>query len=566
MSNVKPMIELDPNPKGVPVLSYNVPEPTSYTGQNFIELDFIPTGKTAKNYFKPDCFKSKIDSDNKEISRVKSLESSVLNKTIAKSFANSIANSAIANARMSTGMLKLGEVDGVTKIVSDQKISNTLSNLKIDDVAHQLKSGLKLNVYKNMFGELTSNYIPIKPELRPRIVLVETYKLSSFLGSYGAGRTLKTFSLLPGEKTKISINTYHKTETTSKAASSILDSFTKESSEDFEKSVASENSAKQNESENFEYHAEAEASASWGWGSAKVSGGIKGGSNSSREEFAKNTQNATSKHANKASAKRDVQINTSSEVKEQSGGETEIVREISNINVSRTLNFVFRQMNQEFISLLHLTDIRLAFFNGEGKSKKEFTLPELDQLIDEFIIDDAKKKKEVKDAILNQLLNIKDYKDNQPTGFEEDGNTTNKSFIQKKSYLDINDNPTSEYYQIAKDFYSKFTDQTGREIMVNGVMLSVKKNVLRTDGVIVDSILGQGSALDAYSQSLQDEAIKEKQLFNSIKEQELKKLQLINSLIENGDDEKAKVYQTIYPCCPQVQGCNCSQHKEISNA
>ena len=43
-----------------------------------------------------------------------------------------------------------------------------------------------------------------------------------------------------------------------------------------------------------------------------------------------------------------------------------IEREIENINLSRTLNFVFRQMNQKFVTMLHLTDVRVAFFNGDG--------------------------------------------------------------------------------------------------------------------------------------------------------------------------------------------------------
>jgi hypothetical protein len=46
----EPMIKLETNPKSIPVLSYNVPESTSYNGQNFLELDFIPDGKEAKDY------------------------------------------------------------------------------------------------------------------------------------------------------------------------------------------------------------------------------------------------------------------------------------------------------------------------------------------------------------------------------------------------------------------------------------------------------------------------------------------------------------------------------------
>ena len=68
-----------------------------------------------------------------------------------------------------------------------------------------------------------------------------------------------------------------------------------------------------------------------------------------REEFAKNISSALQKHVSKASAKREVQVNTSYEVRTQAGEETSVEREIANINVGATLNFVFRQMNQEFI-------------------------------------------------------------------------------------------------------------------------------------------------------------------------------------------------------------------------
>ena len=58
--------------------------------------------------------------------------------------------------------------------------------------------------------------------------------------------------------------------------------------------------------------------------------------------------------------------------------QTEIGREIENINVGRTLNFVFRQMNQEFITILHLVDVRVAYFNGDPDYTREVTLPQLD--------------------------------------------------------------------------------------------------------------------------------------------------------------------------------------------
>lgn len=229
-----------------------------------------------------------------------------------------------------------------------------------DEILSQHKLGNRLNVYTTMSGRKSYNFLP-EPTLKPTFLIVEKYRLSSFLGQYGAGRTVKTFSLLPGEKTTISINSYKKSESTSTKSSSILDSYTEDKADEFESSIAAEQSSKENQSKNFEYHAEAEAEASWGWGKAKVSGGVSGGSTSSREEFAKNTSAATEKHASSASAQRDVEINTSFETKEETGREKSITREIQNINVGRTLNFTFRQMNQEFITILHLVDVRVAF-------------------------------------------------------------------------------------------------------------------------------------------------------------------------------------------------------------
>lgn len=64
---------------------------------------------------------------------------------------------------------------------------------------------------------------------RPRLALVESVTLSSFLGIYGAGRVVRTFSLLPGEKTKISVRTFTKRDEDRKQSTSILDSVSEES-------------------------------------------------------------------------------------------------------------------------------------------------------------------------------------------------------------------------------------------------------------------------------------------------------------------------------------------------
>ncbi len=352
---------------------------------------------------------------------------------------------------------------------------------------------------------------------------------------YGAGKTIKTFSLLPGEKTKISIKTYMSRETDAKSASSIFDSFSETSASEFESSVQSEQSNKQAYQETFAYHAEAEAKASWGFGSAKVSGGVKGGTNSAREEFAKNISSATEKHAATASAKRDVQINTSYEVKEKAEEETSIKREIQNINVSRTLNFVFRQMNQEFIMLLHLVDVRVAFFNGFTESYQEVSLSELDSLLEEVIVDQAKRA-ELKQAVIDELSNIYDYRDKHHT------------FVEEKEIKDSSGTVIHKYLRVKKDYTSKYKDPvTGTEISVPGIILSANTHVLRTPGVIVEALLGQGDALDVYSHGLQDEAIESRELSNELTKTEVDKNRLGIKIIQDKDADAAKLFEQIFP-------------------
>ena len=529
-NNNEPMIKLEPGGKA-PILSYDVPEPTSYSGRNFIEMEFPP------EYFKPSV-KEKLPKIDR--THVSGMDFNTIKDNVVHSMKTGFADRKLyPNVRFTTGGLRFVEKSNPGFAVARSMLPTSLklADLDPDEVASMMKEGNRLNIYRSMFGTLTYNYVPEPTKVRPRLLLVETYRLSSYLGNYGAGRTIKTFSLLPGEKTKISIKTFAKTEEERKSASSILDSFSQESSDDFETTVQSEQSNKETYAQNFEYHVETDFVAAWGWGAARVSAGVKGGINSTREEFAKNVSSATEKHVMKASAKRDVQINTSYEVKEETGVETSVEREIENINVGRTLNSVFRQMNQEFITLLHLVDVRVAFFDGFAESKREVTLPELDSLLEEVIVDESKCE-EVQKAIIDQLENIFDYKDQH------------HSFVEEKPLKDRNgkDVPNSAYLRVKKDYTSTYKDEaTGTEIVVPGIILSAKKSVLRTEGVIVEALLGQGDALDAYSHGLQDEAVRAMELSNTLMETKVEKNRLGVKIIQDKDSDAAKLFEQVFP-------------------
>jgi hypothetical protein len=147
-----------------------------------------------------------------------------------------------------------------------------------------------------------------------------------------------------------------------------------------------------------------------------------------------------------------VNVDTSYSVKEESGVETSIERQLQNINVGRTLNFVFRQMNQEFYTVLSLTDVRVAFFNGFTESRREVPLPKLDDLLADVVV--PGRRAEVRQNIRDALDNIVDYQDNL------------QSFVEEVSRF-AGETP---YLRIRKDLVSTFrNDATGFEVKVPGI-------------------------------------------------------------------------------------------------
>jgi hypothetical protein len=372
--------------------------------------------------------------------------------------------------------------------------------------------------------------------LETQLFLVEEYRLSSFLGDYGAGRTIRTLSLLPGEKLKISIKSYTRSSEERREASSVLDSFNSTSAEEFQRATQSEQTTKDNYEESFKYNVQGHAEATWGWGKASVDAGVSGGSNAAREEIAKNIANATRKSASTASAKRDVTISTSRDVKTESGVETTFDQEVENINVGRTLNFVFRQMNQEYITILHLVDVRIGVVQVFDKARTqlsyhEITLPQLGGLLDLLVAKEY--RRDLAAVIEHQLMHVLNY-----AGHE-------KSLAQKCKMSD-----GSEYLRFHRQTSTWREDPSnandpGKEVF--GVILNGAKHVLRTDGVVCDAILGQGDALDAYSRGLQDEAVEARTIANRQAELEAQKLELALQLVRGKDAPGAELFARVFP-------------------
>ncbi len=601
---VKPIVKMQQDGSGASIVSYNVPEPTTYFGNKYFEIDLQDLVQSDERFAGVDwrtLFKDfanlPFTGRDSAIALLQSwrqggtLQTSIeqiLNygynhkKTggditpldlISKFFylpskfeglkkvERNIENELVGCSRLMQNQVIVAARENNLMVnrainIRDSLVLNNFQKLtcinSFDFISDKLLEGNFIAIYRKFSGQYDYKFIPIPEEITPRIFIIEKYKLSSFLGNYGAGRTVKTFSLLPGEKTKITVKTFKKTLVDNKQSSSILDSYTQESADEFEDTLNKEQTNKQVQQEKLSWHVEAEVSASWGWGSAKVSGGASGENASQREDMAKQVANSVKKHAQKASAKRDVQVNTSYERKEETGEETSIEREIENINVSRTLNFVFRQMNQEFLTLLHLVDATIGYTSGLPGSYLEDSISRLDGFFN-TILNNPTANDVIKKGIGAHLCCVIDYK----------GEVI--SFLERKTFNTIPNpfdpsvplnNPQS-YVKVKSDMVSTYENVASNlKKEAPGIIVSAQLNVMRTDGIFVEALLGQGDGLDIYSHGLQDEVVREKELINSLREQEIAKMNLANSLIDRSEAEKAKLFEQVYPCCP-LNNCNC---------
>lgn len=526
----EPLIVLEEG-GSAPVLRYDIPEPTSYEGKNFIELDFDGDvfSASAKELpsFAPDKQLQKRPKDE-----IRSKVDSYLKSGVSQS--TELPNLAPSGVRTGFRSFVDVDIDGSATLDPNPpgKDRGDLTDYLVDVIAEGQMVVKGIGVDGGPI--ITTVPVPVEPD--PHLYLVESLRLTSYLGDYGAGRIVRTFTLLPGEKTRISVKTFRQRESTRKSASSVLDSLTRESATDLETSVMREQSDQRSFQKTKEYYADAEASAGWGWGSASVKAGVKGSTNAAREESVKNVSNATEKHSARASAKRSVEINTSYEVTEKEGEETEVSREIENINLSRALNYVFRQMNQEFVTLLHLTDVRVGFFNGDPSTRREVPISLIDDLLKEVV--KPASRDAVKAIILEQLSAIRD-RNGQPID------------VVREVALATDD----VYHQFDPDLSATYTDDRDRSYTVPGVLLKADHLVMRTEGVMVEALLGNGIALDQYAERLQDIEVERRRALVDKERAYAAQADLVNRVIEEGDTAKADLAdKLIRRCCPEHTG------------
>jgi hypothetical protein len=384
--------------------------------------------------------------------------------------------------------------------LADQRLNDVVAKLmefETNTTTNKKHRVWTLTVSVNTFGNAIVNYekqATAAVPKDPQFMIVEEYKVASFLGQYGLGRVLRTFSLLPGEKTTIRMKTYKEISSVRTQSENILDSQTKESAEELERLAQEEqgNTSNSTTSKSASLNLSFSVPIIGGGGSASIS------NSTTRTTNAQSLSKALDKHVNKSNSNRQVQINTSTTETAKDTEENSIEREIVNVNKSRVLNFIFRQLQQEFVNITYLANIKIAFHTGIQDSLRVVSLEELSDLLDEVV--DAstypQNRTNVEKKLLKHYVRVKNH------------NNKLVNFIQKaedKFYYPTPDTmlPESTKYWRKADVTDDFSEN-GVNAIVDGVILNVQKTTLKTSSVLVEALLGQADALDCFNLQIQD--------------------------------------------------------------
>jgi hypothetical protein len=522
------------------ILNYNLPQSTTYDVVSFLRLDI------AERLFKAEQLKpppgnywSRLDEARGKLE----LTPEQINDVLAGRRYLEVPE--IMNLGLNLTAEELPLSSGVKFKAANIPVSTRSAPFATTVLAHRIAEGERPFLYRRPSGKQGVAFQPRPKKARPAIYLVLKMRLSSYLGDYGAGQTVSTFSLLPGEKTTIQIRDYRHREATRSSSESVLDSYSESAMEDLQTTIEESSTVSE----------ESSGTATAGGGSGgHMEGGINlfgfnlgfrhesesSGGNTLSEALSEqvNTlERAVSHQVQTADTQRQIEIQTDVSTSEASETEKTVTRTLENINRSRVLNFVFRQLLQEYLTLTWLDDVSLLYSNDYDTSVKTAPLSSMQGLLRSVLVD-AKAVEKVIDDIHVHLSNVRDH-----TG-ERVG------FIERVTEQHVNAlDPGRGDKRVSFVRKRRGLEQTWRGKTVAGIILGTQTSVVRTPALIVDAVLGQGEALDCYNQHLQAAAVEGAHLANRKLEQAIG---VVEGIAEPA--EKAHLYNHVFgTCCPSAQ-------------
>jgi hypothetical protein len=359
-------------------------------------------------------------------------------------------------------------------------------------------------------GTVQTTTAPLLPDPVPTIAIVETWQVTSFLGDYGLGQTVAAESMMPGERKTISVQTWAADTSRKEQATSVFDSVDDAALTRYTDGIANNWGTDRSQS--------ASLATSVGTGmdvgipievvslGVNLDTGMSSTYQLSRQDFAHSLSTHNEDHAHQVNSARRTQVGEVTEQQREEGTIRQTTRELSNTNLRRVLNFVFRELNQTYEAVTSLRDVKLVFFNGRVGSADAVNLAGIRRFLEKYL--QAGKIDEVARQLLSMLVECVDEND-QPQTMLEVGTRAGGTFDWQDATLDedgqlaFTDSPLDPLYTWRVKPGPIAQDATD-DHRVPGVVTGRKNVVLRTNTVVVEALLGEADALDPYASALQD--------------------------------------------------------------
>ena len=253
--------------------------------------------------------------------------------------------------------------------------------------------------------------VPAHEDLRPQLFLVEHYQLASFRGDLARGDLVDSVSLSPGGSMTYKLIIRRKSSTGSELTSTVLDSQDREAKDNFNKQLK-DTADKRLGTNNYDYGFDGsfhgEASVELGGGSADAQVHARGSTNEVRQEFAESTASAIDSQVSETNRTRTENIKTGRE-DTRTDEETESVREKTAQNpTAEPVNVGIFLVNEEFVSLLSLVDVDIAYRTGDPNQDRQEPLRKLGDLLED-VVERSEDRKEICALIKGLLQEINDY-------------------------------------------------------------------------------------------------------------------------------------------------------------
>jgi hypothetical protein len=527
-----------------PTLNYQMEQKSGFTTYGAFYPD-IPNSyyESVANEVPNNNFYQLISNQERETVERLMAESLLMNKQTSRLLPRFAVKAAAAHTK--TEAVENQNINGnVTKSIGVNTADTIICGLPYREIVETVIRENKMPVFGDGMGNYTGTVdfiaAPITPN--PTIFIIEEYTTASFLGSYGAGKVIKTMDLLPGEERTYTVTSFRESISTLSRAENVLESFNEDSTREMQNSIDNENSTSATDASAMTHSGGVSVSASGKL--LGVSAEVSGEYNFSKNNSANRTANVNSvaraldRHVQNSNNHRELNVNTNSTSTLTERNEEVTVRKFQNINKSRVLNIVFRQLLQEYVTITYLSNIRVGFTNGYTETMQVMDIEEVQTLLDTVVL--AAHHADALGKILMHYCKVRNHAGDYIP------------FIEKKtiSYGDCIDG-----FSGTEIFYGKIAGNLdtyttgGLSIPIAGVILNVQKHILRTDSVVADALLGQGEALDCFNMRLQDAEAMKAHLTNA---ELLQKMEIIH----NQEFDKAGAYKKVFgSCCetPQSQ-------------